>query len=177
MNMEKSDMQKKIMVLACGLLCLVTTIGSAVAQNDNKAYPSSACKPNPLAGTGSDPVEILQSIVASNGVIFNLSPDTSHPVVCPLVRDNTVNTDGLSGDAWLFATTADVNGDRLECRFIVTNPETGAIAFQSAPVQANFGNDRIELPMNQSIPLGGYLIACTLPPGSRINAYAAPEPN
>jgi hypothetical protein len=177
MNMEKTDMQKKVMVLACGLLCLVTTIGSAVAQNDNKAYPGSACKPNPLAGTGSDPVEILQSIVASNGVIFNLSPDTSHPVVCPLVRDNTVNTDGLSGDAWLFATTADVNGDRLECRFIVTSPETGAIAFQSAPVQANFGNDRIELPMNQSTPLGGYLIACTLPPGSRINAYAAPEPN
>ena len=110
-------------------------------------------------------------------MIFNLSPDTSHPVVCPLVRGNTVNTDGLSGDAWLFATTADVNGDRLECRFIVTSPETGAIAFQSAPVQANFGNHRIELPMKQSTPLGGYLIACTLPPGSRINAYAAPEPN
>ena len=48
MNMEKTDMQKKVMVLACGLLCLVTTIGSAVAQNDNKAYPGSACKPTLL---------------------------------------------------------------------------------------------------------------------------------
>jgi hypothetical protein len=174
--MEETDMKMKIMVLVVGLLCLVAAIGSAVA-GDNKAYPGAACKPNPNnASNGSEILEILQNVTAVNGVIFNHSFDTSYPVVCPLVRDNTVNTDGLSGDAWLFASTFDFNGEPLDCQFIVTTPETGEFAFRSDRVQANFGDDRIELTMNQSVPLGGYLIACNLPPRSRINAYAAPEP-
>jgi hypothetical protein len=175
MSIEETDMKMKIIVLVFGLLCFVATIGSAVA-GDNKAYPGSACKPNLFASSSSERLEILQNVTVTTGVIFNHSFDTSYPVVCPLVRDNTVNTDGLSGDAWLFASTFDFNGESLECRFIVTTPETGEIAFRSDPVQANFGDDRIELPMNQSIPLGGYLISCSLPPRSRINAYAAPEP-
>jgi hypothetical protein len=96
-------------------------------------------------------------------------------VVCPLLRNNTVNTTGLSGDAWLFATSANVNGDQLERDFVVTHLETGQTAFVSPIVQVNFGVDRIELPMHQSVPLGSYLIRCILPPQSSMNAYATPE--
>jgi hypothetical protein len=174
MSMEETNMKAKTMMVVFGLLGLVVSTRSAVA-GDNKAYPGSACSPNVASSNSADVLEILQNITTVNGVIYNLSFDTSYQVVCPLVRDNTVNSNGLAGDAWLFATTSNLNGDRLECRFLVTNPNTGAIAFSSIPVQANFGNDRIELPMPQSLPLGGYLITCTLPPRSRINAYAAPE--
>jgi hypothetical protein len=175
MSMEEPNMKTKTLVVAFGLTGLVLSTGIAVG-GDNKAYPGSACSPNlATASNSAETLEILQNVTTINGVIFNQSFDTSYQVVCPFVRDNTVNTSGLAGDAWLFASTVNLNGDRLQCRFIVTNPNTGAFAFTSVPVLANFGDDRIELPMHQSLPLGGYLIACTLPPRSRINAYAAPE--
>jgi hypothetical protein len=135
-------MKRTIMMVALGCLGWAVALGSAIAFGDVNAYPAPACTPNigPL-GNSADIQELLLNATVVNGVIYNQSFNESCQMVCPLVRDNTTNTNGLPGEVSLYPSTYNMNGNAPESRLIVTRPETDAFAFQSPPVQANFGDD------------------------------------
>jgi hypothetical protein len=171
-------MKKTILMFMLGCLGWTVVLGSAIAFGDDaKAYPGSACTPNiSNLSDSADIQELLLNVTVTSGVIFNQSFTKSYQVVCPVVRDNTTNTTGLSGNVLLYASTNNIGGDiRLQCRLAGTKPETGALENQSSPVQANLGDDQIELKLQQSTVNGGYVILCRLPARSQINAYVVTE--
>jgi hypothetical protein len=135
-------MKRTIMMVALGSWGWAVALGSAIAFGDVNAYPGAACTPNiGSLGNSADIQELFLDVRVVNGVLYNQGFNESCQAVCPLVPDNTTNTNGLSGEVLLYPSTFNMNGDALEYRLIVTRPETSAFAFPSPPVQADFGDD------------------------------------
>ena len=109
--------------------------------------------------------------------VFNNSATTTRTVTCPFVRDNTVNDNGTSGALFVHGFRLNLNADPLKCTFFAARPEDGAPAFKFSgqTLAGQTGEVKLEIPITRSAPGGPYVMLCSIPPRSRIHAYAVPE--
>src|SRR5689334_2371043 len=74
-------------------LGLAATAGRPAHASDNKWYPGSLCQR----------MDSTSDVYATDyNRIHNSNSQYARSVSCPIVRDNTGNTNGSSGEAWVY---------------------------------------------------------------------------
>ena len=132
---------------------------------DNKWYPGSLCQK----------MDASSDVFATNfNRIYNSSITTNRLVSCPLVRDNTGNTNGSPGQAWVFVSN-NAAGVTFECTFYSTAGDTGSVSFQNTASTTASGNVRLSTNVTSSASSGPYGVRCSIPPLSSIISYQMPE--
>ena len=116
-------------------LCLSATAYQPAVASDNKAYAGSGCQ----AVDGAPDIEHF-----SIAGIWNTSTTTARQVICPLVRDNTVNTNGLAGDLWIYVNCSNVTGYQFVCTLFSTRGSDGVSLFQFTRSTSATGLVRLE---------------------------------
>ena len=151
--------------VAAALLVLAVGAHSASAS-DRKTFAGSAC-----AGWGNVNAEVTAS---GGGGVLNASFASAYTVSCPIVRDNTVNTNGIM--------TVSVYGYRdgstatpLTCIFKVTTASTGADYYSLSRATSLTGNVSLTIPVTSSVSGGFYSMLCILPPRSKVYGYIVDE--
>ena len=155
-------------------ICLPTTamlaalaIWAQPAQaGDRKTVPGSACTSwgNTLAEiTGSD-----------GGAVLNASFTSAYTVSCPVVRDNTTNTNGTP-DVSVYGYRDGATATPLSCIFKVTTASTGADYYSLSRSTSLTGNVSLTIPVTSSQSGAFYNLICVLPPRSKIYGYIVPE--
>ena len=106
--------------------------------------------------------------------MLNASFASAYTVSCPIVRDNTVNTNGIM--------TVSVYGYRdgstatpLTCIFKVTTASTGADYYSLSRATSLTGNVSLTIPVTSSVSGGFYSMLCILPPRSKVYGYIVDE--
>lgn len=92
MNSKKLNdkLNRKVLLTAAALL-LNLSVGNLQAADDAKIYPGTMCRPMATGDGGYTPYVYYNN----DGSISNTSEQFSVTVDCPIIRDNTVNKDGL----------------------------------------------------------------------------------
>jgi hypothetical protein len=139
--------------------------GRPAHAGDNKWYPGSLCQK----------MDASSDVFATNfNRIFNSSTTLNRLVSCPLVRDNTGNTNGSPGQAWVYVSN-NTAGVTFECTFYSTAGDTGSVIAQNTASTTLSGNVRLSIPVTSSASSGPYGVRCTIPPLSSIISYQMPE--
>ena len=142
---------------ALAALCLSATADQPAVAGDNKAYPGSGCQ----ALDGVPDIEL-----SGLAGIWNTSSTTARQVICPLVRDNTVNTNGLAGDLWIHVNRSNVSGYQFVCTLFSTRGSDGVSVISVPRSTSATGLVRLSIPVTSSEAGGPYSIMCTVPPES-----------
>ena len=177
-------------IVALTALLTVAGINTASAQLDpvpppsareGKIYPGNACQPI----LGSQNVHFM---FHKWGIrTLEKSPNPLW-VTCPIVRDNTLNDNGL----WTLNSTLTESvlvrvfntseGKKLECQLVSLSKFSIDKAWDTAnTVQP--GNQELGLSVRKSEPGGGaYALICSLPPGAKlfnywVREYTPTDPN
>ena len=174
-------------------LTLGLMFGAAQAQDldpieiaptfDAKMYPGSACQP--YHGT-----QAFHFLTFQNGIAPRLLRQNSDPhpkalwVTCPIVRDNTSNTDGT----WKFDEGAgldvfvdvpeDADPKLLSCHLFSYDLLSGHLLDDDkndSPVSFAPGRFALSLSVNRSSRVGNYVFLCHLPWRSTLRAYRVRE--
>jgi hypothetical protein len=152
--------------LAASAITLLTT-GSAKAA-DGKTLFGSMCDPM----MGAETVEGQKFFHDFTG-IRNYAT-AAHLVMCPLVRDNNGNVDGLSS----LKVRTQVNGVAIACSAAEISDTgsrlktvTKSSAAVTGPSLIDFGNT-----LNHSTAGGGYAIQCNLPFNAAVTLITYDEP-
>lgn len=148
-------------------LCFTAVGPDSALAADSKFYPGSACVPY-----GDSDTEISADSGAS---VENESTTGTYTVACPIVRDSTLNTNGPSGDVWVYVTRDSSTNNSLTCTIYSTRPTDGATIGSDSDTTTFNGNDRLELGLASSFAGGPYNLVCSLPALSKLHAYAVPE--
>ena len=127
---------------------------------DAKTYRATACQARP-ADVGR----------YEHGAIFNPSDSaTDVEVVCPLVRDNVENRDGV--EIWI---NLAVGLEDVECEAASWSSHYQELDRASDSV-SGVGFPTMYLRLETSDSGGSYSLTCTLPPDSMISSYEVQEP-
>jgi hypothetical protein len=155
-------MNAKNRLIAIAAVSLFLSSGSPMAT-DRKVHNGSMCQPV-FSEFGDD-------ITSFSGGIINRSTNNFVSVICPIVRDNTQNTDGT---ALAFVNVRSSGGQSLNCTLVSRDKngifieEKSASTTSSTPVSLN-------VDVNASAVLGTYALSCQLPPGGTIMTYDIDE--
>jgi len=160
-----------IRILVAGALALsaitLVTAGSADAA-DGKGLFGSECDPM----MGAEHVDGQKFFHDFTG-IRNYS-NVTHLVMCPIVRDNNSNVDGLLS----LKVRTQVNGVAITCSAAEISDTgsrlktvTKSSAVVTGPAVIDFGNT-----LNHSTVGGGYAIQCNLPFNSAVSLITYDEP-
>jgi hypothetical protein len=109
-----------------------------------------------------------------NAAVINTSNTTDRTVTCPVVRDNTTNTNG-TGDVWVYVNRSNIAINQLSCTFYGTRASDGVTLFSVIRSTSAVGPVRLTIPVPNSVAGGPYNLLCSLPPQSIIYAYLVPE--
>lgn len=151
---------------------------------DAKMYPGSACQP--YYGTAAYRFLSFQNGIAPRLVSNqNETPPEAEWVTCPIVRDNTSNTDGTwnngaSGTGvyvWVDV-PADSNPDLLSCHLFSYDMVSGNLLDShnnDNPTQLASGRYVLGLDVSRSTVAGNYVVRCYLPWKSTLRAYRVTE--
>jgi hypothetical protein len=151
---------------ALAVVCLSAMAHQPAVAGDNKAYPGSGCQ-------AVDGVPDIEHFGIAG--VWNTSSTTARQVICPVVRDNTINTNGLAGDVWIYVNRSNVTGYQLVCTLFSTRASDGVTLFQFSRSTSATGPVRLSIPVSSSEAGGPYSIMCTVPPESIIYSYLVPE--
>jgi hypothetical protein len=164
---------------AAALTILALTAGMQPAlAGDSKVYPGSACQ---SWNSGAGAFASSYIVATGFGSVMNASSAESNEVSCPVVRDNTLNTNGLFADVKVYGYNSgykDPYGATLKvtCTFNVTNITAGTkFGTSSQSSSSSAGNFELRIPVSSTNSGGSYDIQCFLPPGSMIYGYNVPE--
>jgi hypothetical protein len=169
-KMRRQDMTVRLehrtsgFALCTAITCLITTVASA----DSKNYPGSGCAPDD--GNPS-------TFIRYAGGLWNADGTNELGVSCPIVRDNTTNTNGLNTSiVWVYNT-----GGTLSCT-VSSISEYGQVKSYNTQSTTAVGNVKLVFPpLLSSTNTGGtYTIWCSLPKSvgytyARIYAYQINE--
>jgi len=147
------------------VLCFTAEIRQAALAGDNKVYPGSLCR-----GAGTNGKDIITdgfAAVVNNG--FGM--ETAN---CPVVRDNTTNTDGVAG-VWIWVYSTGTSLLPLKCSFHGVGETDGTSHYGPSMQSPNTGFQKMIVSVPQSDPLDSYVISCDLPSKSKIFAYQVSE--
>jgi hypothetical protein len=137
---------------------------TAVA-GDNKIYPGSMCE---SFDGSSDVKKTGVSAIINSNYTFNRT------VYCPVVRDNTTNTDG-TGDIWVYVYRSSYGTGALTCTFYSTSATDGAIVNYYSKSTSAVGAIKLTIPVPNSTAGGPYDIVCVLPARSEVYTYQVLE--
>ena len=141
-------------------LALAAVAGSAQAL-DRKAFSGNGCE----AYFGSNEADLDASIYG----IHNRASGNRW-VSCPIVRDNTTNTNGTSV-VWV---GADKGVGTLSC-YLRSQQGQGSNVTSDSAFTSAFGKQWLRLDVNSSSNYGYYMLYCSLPSNSRIASYHVEE--
>lgn len=131
-------------------------------QYDAKTYPGVSCEAQAVAE-----IDAFSNLEFD---MFNANPD-SRSVVCPIVRDNTKNTNGTVG---VYVNIYNVANSKLECA-LYSADKFGLVIASDINSTSNSGNQTIYLDVDSSVDRGFYGINCTLEEGAAIRSYEVRE--
>lgn len=149
-------------ILITSFLVLGVTSSIALAV-DAKTTPGVACQER----YGSQAADFNRY----SPYIQNTSTSTRY-VVCPVVRDNTDNTNGT--DSYYTDVRVYNAGGTLWC-YLDSSDETGALRNWDYRSTTTTGYVALENDLNTSYVRGYYNLYCSLPPNSRIQGYRIGE--
>jgi hypothetical protein len=171
-------MKTSLFALFAMLTQLLSLWMSAAAFADNsKVYNGAACIVYGLIGN-LDPAHSDINFYQADGSIKNDLPENSLLVLCPIVRDNTTNTDGLRNvTVRVFIPVGQV----AYCSPTSRGPFGQTTdAFRQDLFSSGSGNQSLEFKdqqrLTRSFPLGPYDLFCILPPGGILFSYFVTEP-
>jgi hypothetical protein len=147
-------------------LCLAAAAAGPARAADNKAYPGSACQ-----RWGNSSADVAAT---DGGGVLNASFTSSLTVSCPIVRDNTINTNGTA-DVWVYVYRDGSTPDTLTCIFKGTRASDGTDFYSNSRATTQTGDVRLTIPVTSSTTPGAYNLLCILPPRSKVHAYLVPE--
>lgn len=150
-------------------LCLAAAAPQPAHANDNKAYPGSGCH-----AFGGDPDIETGGGIAGNAAVINVNGALDRTVICPVVRDNTINING-TGNVWVYVNRSAVAVSSLSCTFYSTAASFGGTIFSVTRSTSAVGNVKLDFAVPNSSAGGPYSITCRLPPLSMVYAYLVPE--
>jgi hypothetical protein len=154
-------MKAKIVFLSTALAVVLAAASGAYAA-DTKVYPGNACQ----AQLGDRAGDLFRSTVfLRNASALGLN------VVCPIVRDNTPNLDGIeSADVRVQSPTT----ESLIC-YLQSRSALGELLQQTQVATTSQNVNVLPLDLNVSTIGGTYSIICELPPEGRIYGYRVTE--
>jgi hypothetical protein len=148
-----------------GALTILALAAQPAFAGDRKTYPGNACQP--FNQTTANDLEM------DGSGLKNLSTSNVRVVYCPIVRDNTTNSDGTD-DIEVFG-----YNDRsltFSCNFVATSAATGTAVASSAQSVSVPGDFKLVIPGVKKSSSGGYYyLGCSIPPSSKIYGYIVPE--
>jgi hypothetical protein len=112
--------------------------------------------------------------------VTNASSSQSQQVSCPVVRDTTLNTNGLFADVLVYGYNSgykdEFGATEVTCTFNVTNITVGT-SFKTYPQSSSAaaGNFELRILVTKTNSGGSYDIQCLLPRDSMIYGYNVPE--
>jgi hypothetical protein len=155
--------------LAAGLIGSSLISASNAEAGDEKVYASAFCQPsNPSTS---------DNLIYQAGRLISVG--AASQVVCPIVRDNTRNTNGLT-EVWVTGFRTEQNvGSNFGCSLFSTNHRGETIDIQTITFPATLGRVAIvfELLNVSRNETGHYAIQCTMPNGSSLIEYEVEEPD
>jgi hypothetical protein len=153
-------MKAKSVFLSTALAVVLAAASGAHA--DTKVYPGNGCQ----AQLGSQAGNLFRSTVS----LINDS-DVGMNVVCPIVRDNTANLDGIeSADVRVQSPTT----EELIC-YLQSLSTLGQILQQTRVATTSQNVNVLPLDVDVSTIGGTYSIICELPPQGTIYGYRVTE--
>jgi hypothetical protein len=160
-------MNIKSLSVAVAMLSLAAFGGNAHAGEDGKVYPGNACQ---FREPGKVIFEPDVSFALGNGAITNVA-NIPVSVVCPVVRDNTKNTNGTG------VVNMRVRGSQGQAVFctLASRGRFGEFVKDQGKASGPSGNQVINLDVAESAVDGSYHIDCLLPPGGQILTYRVVE--
>lgn len=133
---------------------------------DRKTFPGSSC-----TTWGNINAEITGT---DGGSVLNGSFTSAYTVSCPIVRDNTTNTNGISNVS-VYGYRDGATATPLSCIFKVTTASTGADYYSLSRASSVTGNISLTIPVTASQSGGFYNMLCVLPPRSKVYGYIIDE--
>ena len=133
---------------------------------DRKTFPGSSC-----TTWGNVNAEITRT---DGGSVLNGSFTSAYTVSCPIVRDNTTNTNGISNVS-VYGYRDGATATPLTCIFKVTSASTGADYYSLSRASSVTGNISLTIPVTTSQSSGFYNMLCILPPRSKVYGYIIDE--
>ena len=124
-----------------------------------------------LAGGGTD---VSPYSDVHGGSVLNGSFTSAYTVSCPIVRDNTTNTNGISNVS-VYGYRDGSTATPLTCIFKVTSASTGADYYSLSRASSVTGNISLTIPVTTSQSGGFYNMLCILPPRSKVYGYIIDE--
>ncbi|MEE9354128.1 MAG: hypothetical protein V3U75_00920 [Methylococcaceae bacterium] len=96
-------------------------------------------------------------------------------VTCPLIRDNTVNTNGPVAVVVRVFRNFGLYSTPLACILHSVRPGSGqAVEFDTKQTLEQ-GNSFLSLDVNSSVNQGQYVVTCSLPPKGRVRSILLVE--
>jgi hypothetical protein len=151
--------------IAAMLTVLAVGMQPALA-GDRKTFPGSSCRT-----WGNVNAEITGT---DGGAVLNASFTSAYTVSCPIVRDNTTNTNGTS-DVSVYGYRDGSTTTSLSCIFKVTSASVGTDYYSLSRATSLTGNIMLTIPVTTSQSGAFYNMLCILPPRSKIYGYIVPE--
>jgi len=151
-------------LLAVAAIACATFGTSAYAGQDSKILAGNACQ-------FADVTTIVNpSFAFDSGRILNTA-DIPVSVICPVVRDNTTNTDGT------LAVQVRVNGgnDQDVLCTVTSRDRFAKFLRDDFGVGGKDGPQTITLDVNTSVASGAYELTCLLPPRGAVLTYQITE--
>lgn len=102
--------------------------------------------------------------------VYNIGSDTS-TITCPIVRDNTTNTNGTYGTEIYVNNVA---GQKLSCK-LYSYSSHGVLVESSYKSTTAGGNQTLYPNVNLSKNMGNYSLVCELPKGASLYSYKVKE--
>ncbi|MGH9891511.1 MAG: hypothetical protein ACREA0_05910 [bacterium] len=152
----------KTVFLSTALAGALAPTLAAHAVDDVKVFPSSACQ----AIFGTEAADL------AHGVAFLLNLGTANrSVVCPIVRDNHDNRDGVRS---VGVRVASLNGTTLTCGLSSLSARGDLLELDTNSTTSTSVTN-LPLDIDTSRKGGTYVLACELPPGGQILSYQLRE--
>ena len=167
---RKSRQRRRRLGGAClpiaAMLAALAICTQPALAGDRKTFPGSSC-----TTWGNVNAEITGT---DGGAVLNASFTSAYTVSCPIVRDNTTNTNGTP-DVSVYGYRDGSTATPLTCIFKVTSASTGADYYSLSRASSLTGNINLTIPVTASQSGAFYNMLCILPPRSKIYGYIVPE--
>jgi hypothetical protein len=151
--------------LIAALLLGGALMPAPASAGDAKVYPGSLCQQWGSAGG---------DICAADGGSIDNYSSYALTVSCPIIRDNTKNTNGMP-DIWIYVYRDSSTTTPLTCSFVNDDVDTGTKAYEYSAKTSVAGNTKLAISVPASIADGSYNVRCVLPGRSKVYAYRVTE--
>lgn len=129
---------------------------------DSKTYPGITCEAQAVPEMDDFSNLAFDMVNANSG---------KRNVVCPIVRDNTTNTDGTHS---VYVNVSNAVNRTLECT-LYSSDQFGSFIDSDSDTTSNGGNQTLYLDVDNSAEDGFYGINCNLPYTAAIRSYEVRE--